>query len=124
MTLIFNSFETKKVRKNEVWLADLGPKKGSKQSGVRPVLITTNNVGCSKSSIIQVAPITSSTTKRKMPTHVHITAENNGFIKDSTIMFEQLFPLDKKEDLKYKLFDLPEKYDGELFNAYVAAYGY
>lgn len=99
------------------------PPKGSKQGGVRPVLITTNNIGCSKSSIIQVAPITGSTTKRKMPTHVLITAEDNGFLKDSTIMFEQLFPLDKEADLKYKLFDLPDKYNHELFSAYIAAYG-
>ncbi|OMD66781.1 hypothetical protein BSK50_30605 [Paenibacillus odorifer] len=109
--------ENKTVKKDEVWLADLGESKGSRQGGLRPVLITTNNLGCKYSSVIQVAPITSSSTKKKLPTHVYVSASDVSFEKDSVIMFEQLFPLIKEVDLKFKLFDLPEKYYNDVDRA-------
>ncbi|OMD75295.1 type II toxin-antitoxin system PemK/MazF family toxin [Paenibacillus odorifer] len=98
------------VRKDEVWLGDLGQSDGSVQGGVRPVLVTSNNRGNARSNVVQVVAITSSLTKSKLPTHVHIAAEDVGFIKDSIIQFEQSFTLNKETRLQYKLFDLPEKY--------------
>lgn len=106
------------VRKDEVWMADLGESKGSRQGGERPVLITTNNMGCRYSSVVQAAVITSSKIKKKIPTHVYIKAANNGFKRDSIIMFEQMFPLVKEEDLLYKLFDLPSDYYEDVDKAY------
>lgn len=120
MSAVMMERNNKVVRKDEVWLADLGEGKGSIQGGQRPVLITTNDMGCKYSSVIQVASITSSKFKKKLPTHVYIDASDSGFQKDSTIMFEQLFPI-IKEDLKFKLFDLPEEYYEEVDRAYMMA---
>jgi mRNA interferase MazF len=120
MSAVLMERTNKIVRKDEVWLADLGTGKGSIQGGLRPVLITTNDMGCKYSSVIQVASITSSKIKKSLPTHVCIDASENGFEKDSTIMFEQLFPL-IKEDLKFKLFDLPSEYYDNVDRAYIMA---
>jgi mRNA interferase MazF len=109
--------KNKIVNQYEVWLADLGKSNGSVQRGVRPVLVISNNIGNSRSSVVIVVPITSSSTKKRIPTQVHISAVDVGFVKDSIIQFEQIFTVSKEYDLKYKLTTIPERYHGQLKKA-------
>lgn len=97
------------VRKDEIWLADLGESKGSVQRGVRPVLIVSNDIGNKFSSVVSVVSITSSTTKKSIPTHVKLFAKDLGFKKDSIILCEQDCTIDK-DLLIHKIADLPETY--------------
>ena len=84
------------IRKGDLYFADLSPVVGSEQGGVRPVLVVQNDVGNKYSPTIIVAAVTSRMNKAKLPTHVEIDAADNGLIKDSVVLMEQLRTIDKK----------------------------
>jgi len=69
---------------------------GSEQGGVRPVLVIQNDIGNRFSPTIIVAAITTQIQKAKLPTHVEIKADSDGFERDSVILLEQIRTLDKQ----------------------------
>ena len=85
-----------KVKRGDIYYADLSPVVGSEQGGVRPVLIVQNNVGNKFSPTVIAAAITSQINKAKMPTHIEIGAADYGLSKDSVILLEQVRTIDKK----------------------------
>lgn len=88
------------IRKGDIFLADLSPARGSEQSGVRPIVVIQNNEGNTHSTTI-IAAITSSKTKKKLPTHVELYAGESGMKMDSIIMLEQIRTIDKERIKKY-----------------------
>lgn len=76
-------------------MADLSPVVGSEQGGTRPVLVIQNDIGNQYSPTTIIAAITSKISKAKLPTHVEISARQNGLLKDSVILLEQLRTIDK-----------------------------
>ncbi|QWU14351.1 type II toxin-antitoxin system PemK/MazF family toxin [Paenibacillus sophorae] len=116
-----NKNKLKDVKQYDVWFADLGESNGHVQGGKRPVLVISNDVGNQRSPVVIVAPITSSKTKNKLPTQVHISAEDVGFQRDSIIQFEQIFTLSKDTELigNRKLTHIPEEYHDELEKAWM-----
>lgn len=76
-------------------MADLSPVVGSEQGGTRPVLVVQNDIGNQYSPTTIVAAITSKISKAKLPTHIEISAKENGLLKDSVILLEQLRTIDK-----------------------------
>ncbi|MDD4343388.1 MAG: type II toxin-antitoxin system PemK/MazF family toxin [Eubacteriales bacterium] len=83
------------VKRGEIYMADLSPVVGSEQGGTRPVLVIQNDIGNQYSPTTIIAAITSKISKAKLPTHVEISAKQNGLIKDSVILLEQLRTIDK-----------------------------
>ena len=83
------------IRRGEIYLADLDPVRGHEQAGTRPVLIIQNDVGTQYSSTTIVA-ITSRISKKRLPTHVEVSAEESGLPKDSVVLLEQIRTLDKE----------------------------
>lgn len=80
----------------EIWMADLGDRGGSVQSGRRPVLIVSNDKNNVYSSVVNVMPMTTKMNKRNLPCHVELyNYERFGLNAPSTIMVEQLTILDK-----------------------------
>ena len=67
-----------KVKRGDVFYAELDPVIGSEQGGVRPVLIIQNDVGNQHSPTTIVAAITGQLTKAKLPTHVDLAGRENG----------------------------------------------
>ena len=68
--LLQYDWKTWTPQRGEIYLADLGETLDSEQSGIRPVLIISNNIGNIKSSIVTIVPLT---TKNKcLPVHVSI----------------------------------------------------
>ena len=62
---------SKRVKRGEIFYADLSPVIGSEQGGVRPVLILQNDVGNHYSPTVIVAAITTySCPTRKAPLHI------------------------------------------------------
>ena len=60
----------KKIKRGDIYLADMNPAIGSEQGGVRPVLIIQNNKGNKYSPTTIVACLTSRVhTKANLPTH-------------------------------------------------------
>lgn len=87
--------EKRKIRRGDIYHADLNPVFGSEQGGYRPVLVIQNNRGNQYSPTVIVAAITSRS-KSKMPTHVPVPADMQGLEKDSVVLLEQVRTLDKK----------------------------
>ena len=84
------------MKRGDVFYADLRPVVGSEQGGVRPVLIVQNDVGNKYSPTVICAAITSKLNKAKLPTHIELSSEKYGLMKDSVILLEQLRTIDKQ----------------------------
>lgn len=96
-----------KMRRGDIYYADLRPVVGSEQGGVRPVLIVQNDVGNRHSPTIICAAITSKMNKAKLPTHIELSAGKYDMVKDSVILLEQLRTIDKQR-LKDKVCHLDD----------------
>src|SRR3990167_2095213 len=92
-----------KIRRGEIFLANLEPTKGSEQGWTRPVLIIQNDIGNEYSTTTIIAPITSTVMKKEYPTNVIIKKEDSKMKVDSTILLNQIKAIDnsrlKKLDL-------------------------
>lgn len=85
-----------KIKRGDIFYADLSPVVGSEQGGVRPVVIVQNNIGNKYSPTVIIAAITSQVNKANLPTHVPIKADKYGLPKNSVILTEQVRTIDKK----------------------------
>ena len=91
----------KKIKKGDIYLADMNPAIGSEQGGVRPVLVIQNNKGNRYSPITIVACLTSRVhTKANLPTH-YLLPDDIGLKYTSMVMLEQIFTIDKSRLIKY-----------------------
>lgn len=87
--------ETNKTicKQGDIFMAKLPTdKKGSLQSGIRPVVVVSNNNANRFSPVITIIPMTSAT-KKKIPTH--ITVEDCGLEMKSIILAEQIMSINK-----------------------------
>lgn len=88
-------------RRGDLYLANLGVPVGSKQGGVRPVVVLQNDVGNLYAPTITVAPLTSKVEKKKrQPTH-YFLRKAKGLQCPSTVLAEQLDTCDKTCELRY-----------------------
>ena len=91
----------RKIRRGDMFYADLTPSVGSEQSGYRPVLIIQNDTGNKHSNTVIAAIITSRiSTKAKLPTHASIKAQQ-GLGHDSLVLLEQIRTIDKMRLKEY-----------------------
>lgn len=90
-----------KIKRGQIYLADLGEGYGSEQGGIRPVLVVQNNKGNKHSPTILVACITSKAhSKHYLPTH-YVIPKHVGLKYDSLVMMEQIKVIDEKRIIKY-----------------------
>ena len=87
-------------RRGDIYLANLNPRKGSEQGGIRPVLVLQNNAGNFFSPTIIVAPITSRIHKADLPTH-RVLGKEGGLYYNSMVELEQLRTIDKTRVTAY-----------------------
>ena len=89
-----------RIRKGELWLADMEQGTGSEQKGIRPVLILQNDIGNRHSPTTIVACLTSRTDPEKiLPTHCPLK-EGGGLKVPSVVMLEQIFTVDRQRPFK------------------------
>ena len=80
----------------DICFAHLPLREGSHiQGGTRPVIIMSNNTANKYSPVVTIAPLTSQTRKRLLPTHVTLFAE--GLTTVSIVLCEQLTTIDKSQ---------------------------
>lgn len=89
----------KKVKRGEVYYADLSPAKGSEQDGIRPVVILQNDVGNQFSPTAIIAIMSKKTRKNPLPTHVRVKA--TGLRYHSTVKLEHIRTIDKSRLLNF-----------------------
>ena len=70
----------------------------SEIKNIRPAIVLSNNMGNRYSSILSVVPLTSSTTKSRIPVHVHIGTEE-GLRNPSLACLEQTVCVSKRRGL-------------------------
>jgi mRNA interferase MazF len=99
-----------------IFMADLGDSEGSVQGGYRPVMIVSNDKGNKFSPCVVVVAITAQLSKAKLPTHVMIKKEDCAIERDSVILCEQFFTLNKTA-LSECLFQMPDKYRNTISRA-------
>ena len=88
-------------RRGDIYLANLGVPIGSKQGGVRPVVVLQNDVGNFYSPMITVAPLTTKIQKkRSQPTH-YFLRKAKGLARSSMVLAEQLDTCDKTCVIRY-----------------------
>lgn len=82
------------MKRGEIYLVDLDNACGSEQSGVRPALIIQNEAGNTYSPTTIICPLTTKS-KNLKATHVVLTPQDSGVIKESTVLCEQIRVIDK-----------------------------
>ena len=82
-----------KVRRGDIVLVDLDPKKGSEQGKTRPALVIQNDTGNRYSPTTIVAPLTSSYEK-VYPVNVEVRSEGTALEKDSVVLLNQIATVD------------------------------
>lgn len=101
----------RRIKRGDMYYANLTYGVGSEQSGFRPALIIQNNTGNKHSKTVIVAIITSRTAKKtQLPTHCLILAQQ-GLKRDSLVLLEQIRTIDK-DRLKVYIGSL----DGEVMS--------
>lgn len=111
-----------RIRRGDVFLADLSPAVGSEQSGRRPVVVLQNDVGNRYSPTVIVAPMTSRLEKPDLPTHVVVGAADGGLRRPSLILGEHIRAIDKRR-LEERIGRLPSGIMGEVDRALLVSLG-
>lgn len=88
-------------RRGDLYLANLGTPEGSRQGGVRPIVVLQNDVGNYYAPTITLAPLTSKIEmKKSQPTH-YLLRKARGLQRPSTVLAEQLGTFDKSCIIRY-----------------------
>ena len=92
----------------------------NEQRGCRPGIIFQNNIGNEYSPNVIVIPLTSVIKKINQPTHVLISSENTGLIKDSIALCENPMCVSKNKIGRY-LTTISDTYMSEIAKASLIA---
>ncbi|MDE6730414.1 MAG: type II toxin-antitoxin system PemK/MazF family toxin [Oscillospiraceae bacterium] len=88
-----------RVKRGDIYYANLSDVVGSEQGGIRPVLVVQNNIANRYSPTLIVVSITTAR-KRRLPVHIPIF-KSGGLQKNSTILAEQIRTIDRSRLLQY-----------------------
>ncbi len=96
-----------KVKRFELWIADLNPRIGTEPGKTRPVLIIqTNLLNKIPHSSTIICPLTANVQKKSEILRVHIRKSIANLNEDCDIMIDQLRAIDNKRLIK-KIGELP-----------------
>ena len=89
------------MKRGNLYIAELDPVVGSEQGGRRPVLIIQNDMGNLHSPTVIAVPLTGSTRKPPLRTHVALEAGEGGLSRASVVLCEQVRTLEKTRLKRY-----------------------
>ena len=92
----------KKIKRGQIYYADLEPILGSEQGGIRPVLIVQGDQGSQSSPTTIVTPITCQRKASGQATHVDL--RNHFLLPQSIALVEQIRAIDKRRLERYVTF--------------------
>ena len=76
------------IKRGDIIMCDLGLRSGSVQSGIRPCVVVSNDVGNTFSNVYIVVPLTTKF-KSDIPTHVKIAENSFALCEQVTTVSEQ-----------------------------------
>lgn len=82
-------------KRGEVWLANLGPTRGSEQAGTRPVLVYQNDVVNRFATTVVTIPFTTNLRRAALPSGYLVHRGDGGLTNDSVALCHQIRVLDK-----------------------------
>ena len=86
----------------EIWMCNLPNKDNSVQKGRRPVFIISNDKNNTYAPTVNVIPLTSSKTKKRIPVHVAIDNYREcGLSAPSTMLVEQIMTVSQDDLYAY-----------------------
>lgn len=93
-------------QRGDIWFANLGSHPHSSvQSGCRPVIVISNNIGNNHSDTVNVLPLTRHMKKPELPCHTKLTPEaitdTQQILDTSMILAEQITTIGKNTLLNY-----------------------
>ena len=89
-------------RRGDIYYEDLGVPNGRCQSGLRPVLVVSNDTANAHAPVITVVPLTSKRKAMHMPTHVLLPRQAvTGLKHTSVALVEQVTTIDKAQLLSH-----------------------
>ena len=89
-----------KVRRIEIWIADLNPRIGTETGKVRPVLIVQTDLLNNQHPSTIVCPITTNVHPDSEILRVHLKKSKFGLKEDCDIMIDQIRTIDNKRLLR------------------------
>lgn len=97
-----------RVRKHEIWLADLNPKLGAEPGKTRPVLIVQTDILNKVHPSTLVCPITTNVMIESQILRVHLEKGLAQLKEDCDVMIDQLRAIDNRRLIK-KIGKVPEE---------------
>lgn len=82
------------VRRGEVWVADLAPRRGTEPGKTRPVTVIQTNLLNPHHASTLVCPITTKVAGKDNLLRVRLKAGEGGLAKDSDVMVDQVRAID------------------------------
>lgn len=110
------------VKRGEIYMADLSGVQGSKQGGIRPVLVIQNDTGNMHSPTTIVAAITTKN-KTNIPTHIELDKCLCSLPQDSIVLMEQIRTIDKSRLIR-QIGSVPLDYMDKINNAILISFGF
>ncbi len=95
-----------KIRRGDIFLANLNPTKGVEQAGTRPVLVVQCNLANDRIPSITIVPLTSNLKAGRFLFAVTVSSAELGLPKDSVILAFQIRTIDKSRLIR-KMSNLP-----------------
>lgn len=89
------------INRGDIFYADLGFDGTSRQGGIRPIVIISNEQCNRYSPIVSIVCLSSSKTKHQLPTHVSLLACETGLKMDSICLCEQPMSIAKENLLSF-----------------------
>ena len=83
------------MKHGEIYLADLGPTRGSEQTGRRPVLVFQNNLISRFTRTVICIPFITNLRRAQLPSCLLIQAGEGGLARDSVLLCHQIRVLDR-----------------------------
>ena len=114
-----------RVRRGEVYWADLATIRGSEQDGLRPVLVVQSNSGNDNSPTTVVIPGSTRFTaeQKRWPIHVFVPQGTANLTSDTVFKAQQIRTLDVKNRFRDYIGVLPKHFLEKANNAIIAATG-
>lgn len=114
---------SRRLKRGEIWLANLDPSQGSEQAGTRPIIVFQNDFISQFSTTTIVIPLTTNQRRASLPVCIPIQQGEGGLSKDSVALCFQMRALDKTRLVK-RLGQLNDRIIRELENVVLLTLGY
>ena len=85
-----------KIKRWDIWLADLSPQRGTEPGKTRPVIIVQTDLLNSIHPSTIICPLTTDIEKNVNILRVHVKQRKSGLKKDSDILVDQIRTIDNR----------------------------